>query len=371
MAKIFIEADAIAHAKMSGVGHTVLEIVRVLDGLAVKQDLDITLIVPFGGRAQVRSYGFRNIKIKRLPPGRRVVNYLLARTSLPLPVDLWFGRGTYLFLNYKTWYVPFSRSIGMVYDLAFRSFPQTVSPKNRVYLEKNFPRWLKRADTLLSISSSSAEELERYYPAHKSKVVVVHLGVDPAVFHRRTAREIAEVAQKHNFPKQYFLFVGNLEPRKNLSVLLDAYKLYSDATKHSIPLLLVGGDGWNNEAVKAKLRDLQERRYEVYQNRSYVGDEDLPALYSGATALVHIAVHEGFGLPPVQAQACGTPVIVSDLPVFHETLQDNSTTYVANPTPRNVADALLAQNGAHFADYAPLTWEKTTQKIISVVNSEE
>jgi hypothetical protein len=153
--RIYIDAEPITREKMSGVGHTVLEMIRELDAVAVREDLRLTLIVPFGSVTKIRTYGFQNVYIRRLPPGRRVVNYLLSRVSLPLPVDVWFGRGIYLFLDYKNWSVPFSRSVTVIYDLAFRVFPDTVNPRNRVYLERNISRWLKRTDIIMSISDNT------------------------------------------------------------------------------------------------------------------------------------------------------------------------------------------------------------------------
>jgi glycosyltransferase involved in cell wall biosynthesis len=175
------------------------------------------------------------------------------------------------------------------------------------------------------------------------------------------------VRKKYDLPEQYYLYVGNIEPRKNLSVLLDGYKLYSDSVKEPFPLLLVGGDGWNNEEIKRKINRMQVEHYKVRQPAAYVLDADLPALYGGALALVYIPLHEGFGLPPVQAQACGTPVVVSDLSVFHEILRPVGTTYIKDPTARKVAHVLIKKEVRPHSGYAPLTWGKTVAELLAAI----
>lgn len=365
--KIFVEADSIVRPQMSGVGHACLEIVRSLDKLMSNNDnLDVVLIVPFGAKRIVTKYGFKRVRVRSLWPGGRALNYMLARTSLPIPVDLWFGRGIYVFPNYKNWFVPFSSSITFVHDIAFKLYPETVQPKNRQYLEANFKRWIRRSDKVACISKSAGKDIENNFPETQEKIETIRLGVDPSVYFRRDEAEIARVLEKYDMPHDYFLFVGNLEPRKNLNALLDAYKLYADKHNDSPKaLLLVGGDGWQNESIKVKIRNLQDKGYAIYQPSAYVEDENLPALYSGASALVHIAIYEGLGLSCLQAQACGTHVIAADIPVFRETLSGQNTTFVDNKKTAAVA-AALADLKEHSEGLVDFTWDQTVKKLVAV-----
>lgn len=370
-ARLFFEADSITQPRISGIGHTCLEILRAFDELAENdKSFTVTAIVPFGKKRYVEKYGFKNIKVRSLWPGGRGLNYLLARTSLTIPMDLWFGRGFYVFPNYKNWFVPFSQSLTFIHDINFKLNPDTLNQKNRRYLEANINRWLKRTSKVACISKSAAKEFFRYFPEYKNKTGVVYLGINSKMYHPQTKADVSAVCKKYKLPQDYFLFVGNIEPRKNLLVLLDAYKAYSDQTKSPKALILIGGDGWNNQAIRDKIHQLQDSGYAVYNPREYVPDEDLPALYSGATALVHIALNEGFGLSAVQAQACGTPVIASDLPVFHELLAAEHTSFVAPASVDDVTNTLLKHTKSHYAGYAPFIWQRTISELQLLIKSE-
>lgn len=366
--RLFLDAEVVTRSRLSGIGHASLEILRALDARAAQEpSLEITAIVPYGKSAAFRRYGLRNIRVRQLPGGK-YVGALLSRTSLQVPVDVLFGRGTYVFLDYKNWYVPFSRSVTFVYDVAFRIYPDTVNDKNRRYLERNMPRWLNRTDAVACISGAAEAELVHYYPAARHKTHVVHLGIDPKVFYPRTASEIMAVRQKYKLPERYFLFVGNIEPRKNLLLLLDAYQQYADTNTLPIALVLVGGDGWNNQAILDRLEQLQRKAYPVYHPTTLVPDEDLPALYSGAVSLVHVALHEGYGLPPVQAQACGAPLVVSDLPVFREILSPSDVIFVDPRAKDAIARALSGQVGKkHHKGHISTTWKDALGTLIQVI----
>lgn len=370
MQRIFIEADSIAGSKMSGIGHATLEIVRAFDALASKEDLSVTVIVPWEKRSYISKYNLKNVRVRCLPPPYKYVNYALTRLPFGVPVDLWFGRGTYIFPNYKNWSVPFSRSITFIHDMAFKKFPETIHPKTLPYLNKNIPRWMKRTDVIATISKASEDELKEFFPEYRDKVEVVYLGVDEGTFHPRTKAEVQKVKHDHQLPDSYFLALGNLEPRKNLVKMLDAYKIYHDQTENPHALLFVGGDGWQNAEILAKIATMQAEGYAVERSRTYIPDEDLPALYTGSVALLQLSLHEGFGLAPLQAQACGVPVIASDLPVFKEIVQ-KGITYVAGDDEKDIARAMervgRAQSAPRQAVPTQLTWQRTVSQLLAII----
>jgi len=209
-----------------------------------------------------------------------------------------------------------------------------------VYLNANFKRWLKRTDGVVAISKQSAIEIKRFFPELKGKIETIYLGVDRTTFFPRTESDITKILKSYGISNNYFLVVGNIEPRKNVMELLDAYKIYADRNPSVAQLVIVGGDGWKNEKILQKIAKMKKDGYDIYRPDKYVTDGDLPMLYSGARALVHIALHEGFGLPPVQAQACGSPVIVSNLSVFHEILNPKTATFVETGGINTVVRAL-------------------------------
>jgi glycosyltransferase involved in cell wall biosynthesis len=366
--KLFIEADSITYEHMSGIGHSTLEIIRQFDKVA-GQDLQVTIIVPYGKKKSIKKYKFKNSRVRSLPIGQRYINYLLTRTSFPLPIDLLFGQGIYIFPNYKNWPLAFSKSITFVHDVTFKQHPETLNPKNLVYLEANFERWLARTDSIISISESSAAELRHHFPNYASKVSVVYLGVDPSMYHQRSKQEIDKVCAEYGLPLDYFLCVGNIEPRKNIARLLDAYKIYCDTSKSPKALVIIGGDGWKNESILQTIKHLQALKYRIIQPKAYVADEDLPTLYSGAKALIHIAIHEGFGLPPVQAQACGTFTIVSDLPVMKEVVNPKSAIFVNPYDINDIASAMGQVPVTQPKQTTPLlTWKNTMLGIRKIID---
>ncbi|CAN5180403.1 hypothetical protein BH09PAT3_BH09PAT3_3430 [soil metagenome] len=313
--RIFVESDSIALEKTSGIGNATSEILRSFDQMT-EQDpsLKVTAIVPFGRKQYVQSkYSFKNVKIAVLPPGYKYINYALTRTSVPLWPDLWYGRGVYVFPNYKTWSVPFSQAVTFVHDLAHIRLPHTTHPKNLTYLNANFIRWLKRADVLATISKSSANDIAEFFPEYASKTKLAYLGVNTDFYKKQSSEEVSAVRKRWDLPDKYLLYVGSIEPRKNILTLLNVYQQYTDTYKtDNIGLVLIGGDGWKNEAIIKKLNQLKSAGYNIVHPEEYVDDADLPAIYSGATALVHPAIYEGFGLSILQAMACGLPVITGN-----------------------------------------------------------
>lgn len=370
---IYIEADSIARTKISGIGHATLEVVHAFDRWLASADgagNAVTIIIPFGTKGAVDGYGFKRIRVRVLPPGYKYINFLLVRTSLPIPIDLWFGKGVYIFMNYKTWWVPFSRAITFVQDVAFKKLPETIQPKNLPYMQANFTRWAKRADVLVTTSTQSAREFAEYFPEYVQKNTTIPLGVDLRQFRPQDNSTVREVLAEYELPERYFLYVSSIEPRKNVDGLLEAYRQYSDMVERPAALLLVGGDGWKNEQTLKRIRDMQESGYAVCRPSRYVESDALPALYSGAVALVSVSLHEGFGLSPLQAQACGTPIIASDIPVFKEVLLPVNVTYVPYDDSAKIAEAMVkvaaAKNTLRKQPAIMLTWDNTASRLIAL-----
>ena len=370
--RIVIEADAIVAEKMSGIGHATLEMIRALSIQLIGTNDELIIVVPFGTKKRVLEYDLKRVTIRQLPPLYRYVNYALTRTLLPIPMDLLYGRGTYIFPNYKNWYVPFSQSLTFVHDVAFKILPGTTNPKNLIYLNANFSRWLKRTSTIIAISDESSREIATYFPEYAHKIKKIYLGIDEQVFYKRKSSELKAVLKKYAIKRNFFVYVGNIEPRKNLVTLMDAYREYKDTTKDDAQLVIIGGDGWKNEKTIEHMKKLVSEGYDIHRPSKYVEDSDLPAIYSGCRSLVHIAFHEGFGLSLVQAQACGASIIASDLPVFRETLVKEKLFTVHNP--RDVHEVALKMQEARMVSRegtfyrSELTWTNTAKNLLLVAS---
>jgi alpha-1,3-rhamnosyl/mannosyltransferase len=189
-------------------------------------------------------------------------------------------------------------------------------PRERVrFSDLFFDRRLPRAAHIITVSHFIREEVieELGIPPHK--VTAVHLA-HGAVHHPRTRTEIDGILEQRGWPREYILFVGTLEPRKNLSLLVNALAIM----KTDIPLLLSGWAGWGDKAWLDEIGALGLRNRVVLTG--YVDDETLACLYAGASALVYPSFYEGFGLPVLEAMACGCPVVCSNCSSLPEVAGD-------------------------------------------------
>lgn len=203
------------------------------------------------------------------------------------------------------------RSVVTVHDVAFELFPEAFTPFMRRYLIF-FTRYVvKHAARIIAVSESTKRDLVRLYGCPKEKIKVIHLGRDEK-FKPVDYGNAQPVLDKHGLVhKKYLLFVGTLQPRKNLARLVDAYIKLKRDNRIEEKLVIIGGKGWLWKPIVKKIEDAGLK--DAIQVLGYVEDEDLPAVYSGAVLLTLPALYEGFGLPPLEAMSCGTPVVVSNV----------------------------------------------------------
>ena len=198
-------------------------------------------------------------------------------------------------------------SVMTVHDLIFERYPQHHTWTNRAFLRVAMPLFVRRADAIIAVSRHTKRDLIELYATPAHKVIVVHEGIDE---HFRPAREeeIRRVRQRHSITRPYLLMVGTLEPRKNHALALQALaRLKGEGWPHC--LVAVGGRGWLFEAVRRQVELLQLTGDVIFAGR--VPDADLPALYSGADCFLMPSLYEGFGIPVLEAMACGAPVVCS------------------------------------------------------------
>ncbi|MDB5184899.1 MAG: hypothetical protein JWN38_707 [Candidatus Saccharibacteria bacterium] len=360
---------------MSGVGHNALEIIRAMERLQ-RPSVEIHLIVTLGKKQFLARHKFGPaIKVHVIPLPARLVEALL-RAKLLLPIDLLCGKGLYIFPNYKKWPLLRSRSLLYVHDVVFMRNPEYVQPKNLHYLQKYLPVWIRAASKVVTISQFSKQEIIDCLGVPASKIVVAPCGVDQTVFYERSPHEIDAVTRRHGIAaKRYVIYVGNLEPRKNIKRVVQAMTLLPDRVKQQYALVLIGGGGWLNEGIYEAIDQARSQGAQIITPDHYVPDEDLPALLSGATALVHPAHYEGFGLSVVQAMAVGTPVLVARNSSIPELVGDAglyvdplSETDIAAKLQRIVTDGPLRQKLAKLghAQADRFSWEASASTLLDV-----
>lgn len=198
-------------------------------------------------------------------------------------------------------------SVTFIHDITPLKFPnhhRWLSQKMQNWFLKNI---LKNSDLIITNSQYTKADLNSYFPFTTDKSHAILLGKDPFY----SPDDNIEVLKQHGLQAhQYFLNVGTIEPRKNLTSLLEAYRKFREHSAHNIPLAIAGGKGWKTEAFDQALQS------HPYKNEikllGYVDKSDMPALYSLSSALIYPSLYEGFGFPILEAMACGAPVICSN-----------------------------------------------------------
>lgn len=202
-------------------------------------------------------------------------------------------------------------TVPIVYDLA-ALYLADHRPSLRIWLPELLMMQVavRRATAIIAISQFTQDELVRRYPLTAAKTKVVYGGVEDRFFAPPSQHALTAVRHKYQLPGQFLLFVGTLEPRKNLVRLLDAFGRLPAADQRRFPLYLAGNLGWSHGPILSKLADYEARG--VVRRLGYVDDPDLPLLYHLAYVTVYPSLYEGFGLPALEALAAGGVVLTSD-----------------------------------------------------------
>jgi glycosyltransferase involved in cell wall biosynthesis len=347
--KIYIESRALVADHFSGVGHYVLGVLKALDeyiSLPEHTELQLEnqlkyesfLCIPRDHRLRLKKLRLLNFGIKLFLHHSWSIDRLLSRNLFP-PLDLIFGRGVYLFTNFSSYPLLWSKSATIIYDITFEAVPQFVDANNRRFLSKMVKRTAQKSDLIITISAHTKKELVNFYKLPPEKIVIAYPGVDLGTYYRRSDKEIKAVKYRYGLPDDYVLFVGNIEPRKNIGGLIDAYSQLPLELCKKHPLVLVGASGWLTEEIFDKIDSAQKKGYPIVRPKGYVADEDMPAVYSAARALVFPSHYEGFGIPPVEAMACRVPVISADNSSLPEAVGDAALMVKSSDT-KSIADAI-------------------------------
>ena len=212
------------------------------------------------------------------------------------------------------------KSIVFVYDLAFEYY-QNCYPDTFNKLSKQTKYAASHSDKIIAISNSTRDDLIKLYDIPKRKIEVAYPGMDP-IFKPQSLKKINEVKEKYHLKKPYFLFVGSLKPIKNIPRIMKGFYEFLKTTNNSYQLVLVGSDFWLDKKITKYIKKMGLEKKII--NLGYLQREELPVIYSGATAFISPSLYEGFGIPLLEAMACGTPVITSRVGSIPEVVGDAS-----------------------------------------------
>ncbi|MFA0349125.1 glycosyltransferase family 4 protein [Vibrio sp. 10N.222.55.C6] len=248
--------------------------------------------------------------LRAIPGVYQLKNYLLSLRAQKQLKNL-ANQG---YVYFEPSFVPFDYegvTITTVHDLSFLSHP-SFHPATRVsYLTNKMQSSITKSDHIVVDSDFILKELHDFFPDSKEKSSTLYLGVADSF--RPYAKDecyglLRSLKIKHN---HFVLSVATLEPRKNLSKLIDAYKLLPSSVRNQYPLVLAGDQGWKNIELMNNAKELVERGQIIFTG--YLADDDLKHLYASAAAFVYPSLYEGFGLPVIEAMASGSPVITSNI----------------------------------------------------------
>jgi glycosyltransferase involved in cell wall biosynthesis len=259
-----------------------------------------------------------------------------------------------------------------VHDLAFLYYPEVQTPASLRYYAGQIERALEQAARIIAVSQTTRQDLIKLLGTPAEQIRVIYEGLHPQ-FRPLSPQAREPILHRYPLPPDYLLFVGTIEPRKNLPRLLAAYALLCQKQPQTPPLVLVGGDGWLSEASFQAIIDLRLSERVIWLGG--VPFEDLPALYSGARLHLLLSLYEGFGFPPLEAMACGTPSLVSDRGSLPEIV--GQAAWLANPEDiedmaaqmhrlledEDLRQTLQQRGLAHVQGY---TWAQAAQETLAV-----
>ncbi len=265
-------------------------------------------------------------------------------------------------------------SVATVHDLGHLYYPEAYPSATLKYLAWSTRHNIQTASHLLADSETTKLDIMKHFGAPDQRITVVYPGVSPRFYAEYPPADLTAVKAQYGINGRYLLYVGTLQPRKNVERLIEAFAIAKRTAGFPERLVLAGRMGWLPEGIMRRLRDMGE----AVTLAGYVPEIDLGALYAGATALVLPSLFEGFGMPVIEAMASGTPVIAANAASLPEVAGDAavlfdpySTAALAEALSRVCGDpdlrAELRAQGRERASH--FTWEEAAKRTLGVLDA--
>lgn len=365
---ISVGYDARAALQGAGVGRYAR---ALLQALLVAPGDEEYVVLAERGKSPSWLRGREHVRLASLPVSQRASDIAWQRLRIPVPVE-WFTGPLRIYHSPDYLLPPLAHAAGIVtvHDLSFARVPQFAHPQLAAFLNRALPRSLRRAALVLADSACTAEDLVACFGVPAERVRTIYLGVEARFCPQPGEDEREHLAREYGLDGPYLLTVGTIEPRKNLVATVEGFKRARLQCTFDGVLAIAGAPGWlAEESLEAARRAGRHVRL-----LGRVPDADLPALYRQAEALVYASHYEGFGLPPLEAMACGTPVIVSNNSSLPEVVGgaglycETDAESIAGAIVRLLEDAQLrtklVRTGLERARL--FTWERTAEQVRQV-----
>ncbi len=368
---IGIDATALPH-QPGGAGNYIIHLIRALASLS--NEYQFTIFAHHSGRDLIDSPPSSRMNWVLIPdksPARRLVweqvtfPRLVRQSRVGLLHSLHYTRPLFLACS----------SVVTFHDMTFFLYPHLHTRSKRIFFPSAIRLSARLADALIAVSENTKNDAIRLLGVPGDKITAIPHGVGEEFHPITDARLLDDIRLKFSLPQDFILNVGVVEPRKNLTLLLKSYQqLHSQGI--SLPLVIVGGLGWMYEDVFRQVESLGIKE-QVYFT-GYVPDHDLPIIYNLARVFVYPSIYEGFGLPPLEAMACGTPVITTAVSSMPEHVADagilippQDENALTNALQKLINDSTLQEElsskGPERA--SQFTWKRTAQETIKVYQS--
>ena len=367
-----IDASRALVARRTGTEHYSASLLRALTLLPEAQHIRFVLYVNSTSPEEARNgLGFElpsNWHVRAIPFPRLWTHIRLSREMVTRPPGGLFVPSHVVPLLHPR------RTVVTIHDLGYIQYPQAHTRASRLYLHLSTLFSARAATRVIAISEATKRDLVRHYRIEPQKIKVVYHGRDSDYAPVRDRQKLEETAARYGVAQPYCLHVGTLQPRKNLGMLVEAWERLRAEMERPPQLLLAGKRGWLYASL---FEAVQSRGLEgLVKFADYVEQDDLPALYSGALAFTFPSLYEGFGLPPLEAMSCGTPVLASNASSLPEVVGEAGL-LLSPREPQEWANAVkrvmessalqeeLSQKG--LARAALFTWERCARETLAVL----
>lgn len=304
----------------------------------------------------------------------RFYNYVsLFYTKIFIPLKLIVGRYDY-YIETEYFFIPLwkpkkTKIITFVYDIGLVLFDHLHTKDITENWRHIFLESMKNTDIIVTISESSKNDIQKYLQNIGMNDKPIYTIYCDAKIEIPKIDRSQQVLYKYGIKDQYFLFLGTLEPRKNPLNMIKAFHYFKKNSEKTTKLVIAGAKGWLYDEVMQYIEENSLKEDVIFTG--FVSEEEKYFLIKQASAFIFLSIYEGFGIPPLEALKIGTPVLVSDIPVFHELFEES----VLYADPVNVADIASKMEAISskppFIDQTLLTrynWEKSAKKLLDILN---
>ncbi len=350
---------------------------RGLVGALAELDAGNQYVLFSAGRDRTGKRWPSNFSLRSLPIKDRHLAVIWQRLCVPIPIELFTGwADVFHSPDFVLPPVLRARTVLTVHDLSFIRRPECFHKPLLAYASRSIPRAVARADVILADSESTRQDLLELLHVPQDRVFVVYPAVESRFKPQEDSGAIRAVVRPHGIRLPFILGLGTLQPRKNFARLIRAYDLLR--REHHVPhhLVIAGAKGWLYDDIDETIDELG--LHEQVLLPGFVADDDLPALYSAADVFAFPSLYEGFGIPVLEAMACGTPVVTTPVSSLPEAAGE-AALFVSPEDVEALADALwqLIDDSAlrnelrsrGFQQAKRFTWAAAAKKVLGIYQS--